>query len=50
VGEIIEIILEENYLNEDSILQLNQTESVGVNGLETYYKVERLEQLPYAKP
>jgi flavin reductase (DIM6/NTAB) family NADH-FMN oxidoreductase RutF len=50
VGEIVEIIIEENYLNEDSILQLNQTESVGVNGLETYYKVERLEQLPYAKP
>jgi flavin reductase (DIM6/NTAB) family NADH-FMN oxidoreductase RutF len=50
VGEIVEIILEDSYLNEDSILQLNQTESVGVNGLETYYKVEKLEQLPYAKP
>lgn len=50
VGEIVEIILEDSYLNEDSILQLNHTESVGVNGLETYYKVEKLEQLPYAKP
>lgn len=50
VGEIVEIILEENYLNEDFVIQLNQTESVGVNGLETYYKVEKIEQLPYAKP
>jgi flavin reductase (DIM6/NTAB) family NADH-FMN oxidoreductase RutF len=50
VGEIVEIIMEDDYLNEDFILQLNETESVGVNGLETYYKVAKLEQLPYAKP
>jgi flavin reductase (DIM6/NTAB) family NADH-FMN oxidoreductase RutF len=50
IGEIQEIILEENYLNELNIVQLQQAESIGVNGLETYYKVQKLAELPYAKP
>lgn len=50
IGEIQEVILEENYLNESNIVQLQQAEAIGVNGLETYYKVERIAELPYAKP
>lgn len=50
IGEIQEVILEENYLNESNIIQLQQAEAIGVNGLETYYKVERIAELPYAKP
>jgi flavin reductase (DIM6/NTAB) family NADH-FMN oxidoreductase RutF len=50
IGEIQEIFLEDNYLNESNIIQLQQTEAIGVNGLETYYKVERIAELPYAKP
>jgi flavin reductase (DIM6/NTAB) family NADH-FMN oxidoreductase RutF len=50
IGEIQEIILEDNYLNESNIVQLQQTEAIGVNGLETYYKVEKIAELPYAKP
>lgn len=50
VGEVQEIILSDEYLSETGILQLNQTKSVGVNGLETYYGLEKLVELPYAKP
>ncbi|MCU0441134.1 MAG: flavin reductase [Bacteroidia bacterium] len=50
VGEIQEIILDQNYLNENHIIQLNNTNAVGVNGLETYYAVSKLAELPYAKP
>ncbi len=50
IGEIIEVILEENYLNESNIIQLQQSEAIGVNGLETYYKLEKIAELPYAKP
>lgn len=50
IGEVQEIILEDNYLNESNIVQLQQAEAIGVNGLETYYKVEKIAELPYAKP
>jgi flavin reductase (DIM6/NTAB) family NADH-FMN oxidoreductase RutF len=50
IGEVQEIIFEENCLNESNIVQLNQTKAVGVNGLETYYSVQKIEELPYAKP
>lgn len=50
IGEIQEVILEENYLNESNIIQLQQTEAIGVNGLETYYSLEKIAELPYAKP
>ncbi len=50
IGEIQEIILENNYLNESNIVQLQQAEAIGVNGLETYYRVEKVAELPYAKP
>lgn len=50
IGEVQEVILEENYLNESNIIQLQQAEAIGVNGLETYYKVEKIAELPYAKP
>lgn len=50
IGEVQKIIFEENCLNESNIVQLNQTKAVGVNGLETYYSVQKIEELPYAKP
>jgi flavin reductase (DIM6/NTAB) family NADH-FMN oxidoreductase RutF len=50
IGEVQEIWMEADYLNESNIVQLQQSESVGVNGLETYYEVSKLEELGYAKP
>lgn len=50
IGEVQEIHLEEGAFNENHILQLANTGSIGVNGLETYYRVEKIAELPYAKP
>lgn len=50
IGEIQEVLLPDNALSTDCILQLNETKSIGVNGLETYYNVSKIDELPYAKP
>jgi len=50
IGEIQEIIFEDNLLNTSSILQLDKSESIGVNGIETYYNLQKIEELKYAKP
>jgi flavin reductase (DIM6/NTAB) family NADH-FMN oxidoreductase RutF len=50
IGKIQEIILEGDCLNNAEILQLEQSGSIGVNGLETYYSLNKLAELPYAKP
>lgn len=50
VGRVQEVIIDEGYLSDDGVLQLNLTGSMGVNGLETYYKVNKIDTLPYAKP
>ena len=50
IGEVLEIITEQAFINESHILQLEDLNAIGVNGLETYYKVQKLGELPYAKP
>jgi flavin reductase (DIM6/NTAB) family NADH-FMN oxidoreductase RutF len=50
IGEIVEIMVDPNMINEHGILQLDQTGSIGVGGLETYYTLTKLVELPYAKP
>lgn len=50
IGEIIEILFEKTLINESGIVQLKDANAVGVNGLETYYRLEKLEELAYAKP
>jgi flavin reductase (DIM6/NTAB) family NADH-FMN oxidoreductase RutF len=50
IGEIVEVILDTQLLTAQGILQLNDTGSIGVNGLETYYAVTKIAELPYAKP
>jgi flavin reductase (DIM6/NTAB) family NADH-FMN oxidoreductase RutF len=50
IGEIVEVKLDTQMLTAQGILQLNETGSIGVNGLETYYAVAKIAELPYAKP
>ncbi|MCU0422232.1 MAG: flavin reductase [Bacteroidia bacterium] len=50
IGEIQLVRLDTSLLNESNILQLHQAESIGVGGLETYYSLSKLAELPYAKP
>lgn len=50
IGEIQHIVLEGNYLSQSMLLQLEQSQSVGVCGLETYYSLNKINELAYAKP
>lgn len=50
IGRVVELIINEEFLTEDYLLDLSKTKSVAVQGLETYYKAEKLETLAYAKP
>ena len=50
IGSVVEILINENFLTADYLLDLSKTNSVTVQGLETYYKNEKLATLPYAKP
>jgi hypothetical protein len=47
---VVEIIINEDFLTEDYLLDLSKTKSIAVQGLETYYKAEKIATLPYAKP
>ena len=50
IGSVQEIILEEDVLSKDNSIQHEKLENVGVVGLDTYYSMQRIAQLSYAKP
>ncbi|MEO0469966.1 MAG: flavin reductase [Bacteroidota bacterium] len=50
VGEIVELILPEQAIGQDGFLDLQQTGSLTVSGLDSYHTTERLTRLSYAKP
>lgn len=50
IGRVVELIIDENFLTEDYLLDFSKTKSIAVQGLETYYKAEKIISLPYAKP
>ncbi|MEM0994325.1 MAG: flavin reductase [Bacteroidota bacterium] len=49
IGKILQLYLPENSVAEDGSFDLSAQEVVGIGGLDTYYQVQRLEQLKYAK-
>lgn len=50
LGEIIHLVLPENSLDENYHLDLSQLKSTGISGLNTYYKFQKINQFPYARP
>ncbi len=50
IGRVVELIINEDFLTEEYLLDLSKTKSIAVQGLETYYKAEKIAKLPYAKP
>jgi flavin reductase (DIM6/NTAB) family NADH-FMN oxidoreductase RutF len=50
IGKIYEIYLDPMLIQEDGTIQINNARTILVNGLETYYKAEKIGSLPYAKP
>ena len=50
IGEVVEIILNENILDEKGNLDFHHLNLVTVTGLDTYHSSKYLKRLPYAKP
>ncbi len=49
IGQIEHLFITENSIETDGNIRLDKVSDVAVAGLETYYKVEKLAQFPYAK-
>jgi flavin reductase (DIM6/NTAB) family NADH-FMN oxidoreductase RutF len=49
IGKIEHLFIEEKSIETDGNIRLDFTKDVVVAGLETYYKVEKVAQFPYAK-
>lgn len=49
IGQIEHLFVEEKSIESDGNIRLDMVEDVAVAGLETYYKVEKFAQFPYAK-
>lgn len=49
IGEIQHIFVLENALLENGNVDLNKTASVAISGLDTYHKVEKISEFPYAR-
>ena len=50
IGEIIEIIIDDDFINDDGKVDLIKADSVSVSGLDEYHQSLSLGRLPYAKP
>lgn len=49
IGKVMELMLNEDYLTESYLLDLSKTQNISVQGLETYYRSEKISELAYAK-
>jgi flavin reductase (DIM6/NTAB) family NADH-FMN oxidoreductase RutF len=50
VGRVQEILLDPSFISETGAINLGLARTILVHGLETYYKAEKIGELPYAKP
>lgn len=50
IGEIIDVIFENDYLTEDGYVDIELAGSTAVSGLDSYHSVQRIDRFGYAKP
>lgn len=50
VGEIKHIILNQESISEEGYLNLENSKTAGISGLNSYYSLKHLEDFPYARP
>lgn len=50
IGEIVQIYVPENCLNDDGFIDLEKANTITCSGLDSYHKTIRLDRLSYAKP
>tara|TARA_B110000014_G_scaffold129077_1_gene88971 strand:+ start:1885 stop:2493 length:609 start_codon:yes stop_codon:yes gene_type:complete len=49
VGEVVKIIVKEEYLCKDGSINFEKMNTVCISGLDTYYETKKLAKYPYAK-
>ena len=50
IGEVEHLIIPDAALDDQGQIDLSQPHDVGISGLNTYYKLEKIAQFPYARP
>ena len=50
VGKVEQIHVEESALTEEGYINLEKTNSTGISGLNSYYKLQKIDSYPYARP
>ena len=50
VGEVLEILLDDAFIQEDGLIQISQTGTLAINGLDEYHQPQKIARLSYAKP
>jgi len=50
IGEVEHLIIPDNAMDEKGQIDLSQPHDVGISGLNTYYKLEKIAEFPYARP
>jgi len=50
IGEVEHLIIPDAALDDHGQIDLSQPNDVGISGLNTYYKLEKIAQFPYARP
>lgn len=50
IGEIVQIFIPEDCLNEDGFIDLEKANTITCSGLDSYHKTVQIDRLSYAKP
>ncbi len=50
IGEVEQLSISNSYLFDDGTVDHDQSNSIGVSGLDTYYTLQLYERFPYARP
>lgn len=50
VGEILEVIIDEDYIAPDGYIDIEKAGTVAISGLDGYHETKRITRLSYAKP
>lgn len=50
IGEVEHLIIPDAAMDDQGQIDLSQPDDVGISGLNTYYKLEKIAQFPYARP
>ncbi len=50
VGEILEVIVPDDVVDEDGFVDIEKAETVAISGLDSYHETKRIARLSYAKP